>query len=158
MMAGLIEIDRGRAQRFAAEHNLVSDDALARLMQEVPIEIECAGREALDDAGQTVVDARAYVDSKRPATVIGSFGFSGDRDGAVAALNGWTDAVARRSPTARMLRRYVHGADLHLEWCDDEYQKELDEGRWWSPSEEETRELVERTKPRSRMRRGGEPR
>jgi hypothetical protein len=43
---------------------------------------------------------------------------------------------------------YLHGSDIHLDWCDDGYQKELEEGKW-SPDDREVRELLERSERRS---------
>jgi len=144
MMGALVEIDRAGVMGYGRKRNFALDDAPSRLLDEAAAEIERAGRESVEDAGQKLGYVNACVDSGRPATVITTLGFSGDRERAVAAFERWSEALARQG---RILRTHLHGSDIHREWIDEGFQKELEQGLW--SDEEATRQVIESSRAAS---------
>jgi len=110
--------------------------------------IERAGREAVQEGGQKVSYANTRVDTDRPATVTTSVRSSGDRERAGVAFGRWNEALAQR---ARILRKYLHGEDIHREWIEEGFQKELDIGLW--SDEEAARPLIDASRGASAERR-----
>ena len=109
-MLGVVEIDLDRAWR----------GSLDVAMQD----LEQATRNAVHEAGQRVIDARV-VPGELAGKVLVDIRFSGDRAGALAAFERWKATVPDVAGGSVILRTLLRGADVNLEWSDDEYDKEL---------------------------------
>jgi hypothetical protein len=106
-------------------------------------QLEQATRDAVREVGQKAVSAQV-APADNGAEVIVDIGFSGDRAGAIAALERWRNAVTDVAGVRGILRTWLRGPDgLNLEWCDDEYHKEL-EARLRSAEAETTRRISAR--------------
>jgi len=111
-LAGVVavDLDQGRRDSFeVAMHQL-----------------EQATRDAVHDVGQTAITVRV-APADHAGEVVVDIRFSGDRAGAIAALERWRDTVTAIAGVRGILRTWLGGTDgLNLEWCDDEYQEELE--------------------------------
>jgi hypothetical protein len=113
-------------------------------------QIEQAARNAVQEADQKVIGSRVDPADDGTAVTV-DIRFRGGRQGAVAALEAWTNAVADLPSARRVLRTWLAGSDgLNLEWCDDEYQKEL-EARLETADEQTKQEMSARV-PEERPR------
>jgi hypothetical protein len=102
-------------------------------------QLEQATRDAVREVGQTAINARV-APADNAGEVCVDIGFSGDRAGAIAAVERWRSTVTDLAGVRGVPRTWLGGADgLNLEWCDDDYQKEL-EARSRSADAETTRQ------------------
>lgn len=110
-MAGVVGVDLDQARRASLEVAMH--------------ELERATREAVGDAGQRVIGARV-VPGEVGGEVLVDIRFSGDRAGALAALERWKTTVPDVAGGSVILRTSLRGPDgLNREWWDDEYDKAL---------------------------------
>jgi hypothetical protein len=125
-LAGVVAVDLDQARR----------DSLEVAMRQ----LEQATRDAVHDVDQTVIGARV-APGDEGGEVLLDIRFSGDRAGAIAALERWRNTVTDVAGVRGILRTLLRGPDdLNLDWCDDEYQKEL-QARWGSADAETTPEI-----------------
>jgi hypothetical protein len=140
MMGALVELDDPRVARYAREHDLSTDDALPRLLDETAAAAERAGRDAVKAGKQKLLHAYADVDRDRPATVTAGAWFVGEGERADLVFDRWIEALAERST---VLRTFLRGQpDVFREWTDEGFQKELEEG-WTEEKQEELRQRIE---------------
>lgn len=112
ILAGVAAVDVDQARRDSLE---VAVD-----------QIERATRDLVEGVGQTVIHARVVPGDNRQEVLV-DVRFSGDREGAIAALERWRNTLTNIAGVRGILRTSLSGADgLNLEWCDDDYQKELE--------------------------------
>jgi hypothetical protein len=125
ILAGVVAVDLDQARRESLEVAMH--------------QLEQATRDAVHDLDQTAISARV-APADNGGEVLVDIGFSGDRAGAIAALERWRNTVTDVAGVRGILRTWLRGPDdLNLEWCDDEYQTEL-EARLRSADAETTRQ------------------
>jgi hypothetical protein len=133
-----VEVDYAQVDQFADEQSVERDDARIVFLDSVMRHIEDAGRNAVREAGQKLKQVEPDLEFM---TV--DVHFSGDSEGAVAALERWTDAVANLMATKRILRAWLRGSDgTDLTYWDEEYRAELEQSA--ESLDEETRAFIER--------------
>jgi hypothetical protein len=124
-MAVDVEVDYARADQLAAEEGADPDDVRLVFLDGLMRHIEEAATNALRETGQKLKLAEADLEF---TTV--DVRFSGDHDGAVAALERWTDAVADLVATRRILRARLRGSDgTDLSYWNEEHRSELEKLR-----------------------------
>jgi hypothetical protein len=126
ILAGVVAVDAGDGRHIPLELAMH--------------EFEQATRDAVHHAGQKVIDARV-VPGEFAGQMLVDIRFSGDRAGAITALERWKTTVPGIAGGSVILRTLVRGADLNLEWSDDEYDKQL-QARGRSADPESARQLA----------------